>query len=83
LIRFTRALPTVLAGTPPRTALSGLFAAENSGSSISNSPQLDRFGGLPLSVGQQTGFFRVEKVADRWIIADPEGHAFWMLAVEA
>jgi len=82
LIRFTRALPTVLAGTPPRTALSGLFAAENSGSSISNSPQLDRFGGLPLSVGQQTGFFRVEKVADRWIIADPEGHAFWMLAVD-
>jgi hypothetical protein len=82
LLRFAGSLPVVLAG-PPRTVFSGLFPAGDSGSSISSRPDLNRFGGLPLSVGQPTGFFRVEKVANRWILVDPEGHPFWMLSVDA
>ena len=45
--------------------------------------RLDRYGGLadaPVS-GGATGFFRVAKVRDRWVLATPEGHAFYMMGV--
>lgn len=83
LLRFTRSLPAVLAGSLPRTAFSGPFTSGDSGSSISERLELSRFGGLPFSVGQPTGFFRLEKMADRWILVDPAGHPLWMLAVDA
>ena len=46
---------------------------------------LDAFGGLPGSrekLGlKQTGFFHVEKKDGRWILADPDGNAFFQLGV--
>jgi len=82
LLRFVRILPVIVAG-PPRTAFSGLLPAVDSGRPIPSGPDLGRFGGLSLSVGPPTGFFRVEKTGNRWILVDPEGHPFWMLSVDA
>jgi hypothetical protein len=44
---------------------------------------LDKYGGVrDIKVpGGATGYFRTAKVGNRWILATPEGHAFWMLAV--
>jgi len=49
----------------------------------SQDPALDQYGGyvdLPAP-GGSTGFFRVEKVGNRWIFVTPEGNAFWIRAV--
>ncbi|NBW96046.1 MAG: hypothetical protein EBR28_04790 [Planctomycetia bacterium] len=37
---------------------------------------LDRFGGLAPATEQATGFFRVEKIGDRWWLVDPDGGRF-------
>lgn len=48
-------------------------------------PTFDAYGGLPGSgekLGlQKTGFFHVEKKADRWHLVDPEGNLFHALGV--
>jgi hypothetical protein len=47
------------------------------------SPALDQYGGyrdLPVP-GGATGFFRTQKVGDRWLFVTPEGHALWLRAV--
>jgi hypothetical protein len=48
-------------------------------------PERDTFGGLPGSKAKfglkQTGFFHVEKAANRWLLVDPEGNAFFHLGV--
>lgn len=48
-------------------------------------PKLGTYGGLPGSkekLGlQATGFFHVEKKGERWILVDPEGHAFFHLGL--
>ena len=48
-------------------------------------PALDAFGGLPGSrekLGlQATGFFRVEKKEERWLLVDPAGNAFFHLGL--
>lgn len=44
---------------------------------------LDQYGGyvdLPAPDGA-TGFFRVERIGNRWLFVTPDGHAFWMRAV--
>ncbi len=44
---------------------------------------LDQYGGL-LSVTSPeggTGYFRVEKLGNRWVFITPEGHPMWMLGV--
>src|SRR6266545_3005475 len=44
---------------------------------------LDLYGGyteIPAP-GGATGFFRVEKVGNRWVLVTPKGNAFWMRAV--
>lgn len=51
--------------------------------SASGPVSLDEYGGVsgdPLP-GGATGFFRVVKVGDHWLFADPDGNAFWMLGV--
>ena len=48
-------------------------------------PKRDPYGGLPGSKAnyglQATGFFHVEKKAERWILVDPVGNAFFQLGV--
>lgn len=50
-----------------------------------NPPKLDTYGGLPGSgekLGlQKTGFFHVQKKGERWYLVDPEGNAFFHLAI--
>ena len=83
LARFARAVPAVLATSVEQAAFPLLFSAERISNQILNGPALSRFGGLPISAAQPTGFFRVEKLANRWVLVDPEGHPFWMLSVDA
>jgi hypothetical protein len=48
-------------------------------------PEFDRYGGLPASAEKlglaKTGFFHVEKKDRRWLLADPDGNAFFHLGV--
>lgn len=44
-------------------------------------PTLDRFGGMDIKVSDARGYFRVEKIGDRWVFVTPEGNAFCMLGV--
>jgi hypothetical protein len=39
-------------------------------------PALSRFGGWKVKQHQATGFFRTEKIAERWWIIDPEGYPY-------
>jgi len=47
--------------------------------------ELDSFGGLPGSGAKlglkATGFFHVEKSGSKWLLADPEGNAFFHLGI--
>ena len=46
--------------------------------------KLDRFGGVvSKSRRKGTGFFRVEKIGQRWWLIDPEGHRFLNVAVNS
>lgn len=48
------------------------------------SAALDAYGGLSdVTVAAGTGYFRVQKVGQRWVFVDPDGHPFWMLGVFA
>jgi hypothetical protein len=40
-----------------------------------------RYGGFKADKRRGTGFFRVEKVGDRWWLVDPEGCRFWSAGV--
>jgi hypothetical protein len=40
-----------------------------------------RYGGFAAGKRKATGFFRVEKIADRWWLIDPEGCRFWSAGV--
>lgn len=42
-------------------------------------PTTDRFGGTLAIKHEATGFFRVEKVNDRWMFITPEGHGYLAL----
>ncbi|MBN2713255.1 MAG: beta-galactosidase, partial [Planctomycetes bacterium] len=48
-------------------------------------PTLDKWGGLPNSAEKcglkKTGFFHVEKKGDKWLMADPDGNAFFHMGV--
>lgn len=45
---------------------------------------LSRWGGLASRrLGAGTGFFRVQRDADRWWLVDPDGHPFFHLAVNS
>ena len=79
LLRLARSLPAVLTRSSHRAAFSSLIP----GRLTTGLQDLGRFGSLPLSVAQATGFFRIEKVVNRWVLLDPEGHPFWMLSVDA
>lgn len=46
-------------------------------------PGLDKFGGMTGRHHKATGFFRVEKIADRWMLIDPDGNEFYDTAVAA
>ena len=42
---------------------------------------LTRFGGLAANPREATGFFRVEKIGDRWWMIDPQGGRFFFAGV--
>ena len=49
---------------------------------IKTDPTPSKFGGAPREKkASATGFFRVEKIADRWWLIDPEGHPYIHRAV--
>jgi hypothetical protein len=41
-----------------------------------------RYGGYLDSKARATGFFRVEKIADRWWFVDPDGHLFFSIGAD-
>src|SRR5207245_11450905 len=41
----------------------------------------ERYGGIPVRVGNPSGFFRTQKVGKRWVFVTSEGNAFWILGV--
>jgi len=43
----------------------------------------DKFGGITKRTHKATGFFRVEKIGERWMLIDPEGNEFYDTAVAA
>lgn len=48
-----------------------------------NTVQMDRFGGTLDRTETATGFFRTQKIGDRWWLITPEGHPFIHKAVVA
>lgn len=46
------------------------------GFKVKNEPDLNSFGSWKVNRGKATGFFRTQKVDDRWWIIDPEGYPF-------
>ena len=48
---------------------------------VPRSVQACRYGGFPDSKRKATGYFRVEKIDDRWWLVDPEGCRFWSAGV--
>jgi hypothetical protein len=40
------------------------------------------YGGFKGTEAKATGFFRVEKIAGKWWIIDPDGHYFWSAGVD-
>jgi hypothetical protein len=63
--------------SPPQTA-SATFTL-----SVDAEAETDQYGGLlsMTSPNGATGFFRVEKFGNRWMLVTPEGHGFWFLGV--
>jgi len=41
----------------------------------------DQYGGLRIAQFETTGFFRLENLGDRWFLVTPEGHPFYLLAL--
>lgn len=44
-------------------------------------PKRDRYGGVKQRVSEPSGYFRTQKVGNRWMLITPEGNAFWMAGV--
>jgi len=44
-------------------------------------PETGRYGGLASQTLEATGFFRTQKIGDRWWLVDPEGHPFLHVGV--
>jgi hypothetical protein len=51
-------------------------AEEKSLGSAANEFDFSKYGGFQNTQAKATGFFRVEKIDDRWWFVDPEGHLF-------
>jgi hypothetical protein len=48
---------------------------------LNNIPARDEFGGIKSKKMNASGFFRYEKVEDKWWLVTPGGHLFWSLGV--
>jgi hypothetical protein len=48
---------------------------------VAKAPPVCRYGGFGKDKRKATGFFRVEKLAERWWLIDPEGCRFWSAGV--
>ncbi|MGH9473563.1 MAG: hypothetical protein ACRD1M_12570, partial [Terriglobales bacterium] len=69
-------------GTPGSTPVDPATSAKPAPTGAA--PDLDAYGGLSaVTVAAGTGFFRVQKVGERWTFVDPLGHPYWMLGVFA
>ncbi|MCF6358282.1 MAG: agarase, partial [Draconibacterium sp.] len=50
---------------------------------LQNPLKLSKYGGLMEKKSEATGFFRVEKIDDRWWAIDPEGYYYFNVALNA
>jgi hypothetical protein len=50
---------------------------------VSKDPEVGRFGGMPIKVGEGSGFFRTQKIKGRWWLIDPEGCLYIHKAVNS
>ena len=48
---------------------------------VAKMPPACRYGGFAVDRRRATGFFRVEKLGERWWLIDPEGCCFWSAGV--
>lgn len=46
-----------------------------------DAPKRDRYGGVKERVMEAPGYFRTQKVGNRWMLVTPEGNPFWMAGV--
>jgi len=44
-------------------------------------PKRDRYGGVKERVSEPSGYFRTQKVGQRWMLVTPDGNPFWMAGV--
>ncbi len=49
---------------------------------VKNIP-VDGYGGFTAFKKNKTGYFRTEKINDRWWVIDPDGHPFYVMAVNS
>jgi len=61
--------------------LLALFALLAGSAAAANPPKRDRYGGVKQKVAQGSGYFRTQKVGQRWMLVTPEGNPFWMAGV--
>lgn len=52
------------------------------GGTGSSGIEKDEFGGLKISKFEATGFFRLEKLDGRWFLVTPQGHPFYIVAID-
>ena len=62
-------------------ALASSLALLAASAASANLPKLDRYGGVKQRVARPSGYFRLQKVGDRWMLVTPEGNPFWMAGV--
>ncbi len=43
--------------------------------------KFDKYGGLKAVKGKASGFFRIEKIGDRFLFVTPDGHGFWSMGI--
>ncbi|GAB5562895.1 MAG: hypothetical protein SynsKO_45420 [Synoicihabitans sp.] len=61
----------------PRLLLvSTLFGSFSLQADVVDLDAVDRFGGLKAIKADATGFFRTEKIGDRWMFITPDGHGY-------
>jgi hypothetical protein len=73
LLSLTLSFPAVVAKSSGKSA---------PGKSPQKTPLLDEYGGsTQLQCAKATGYFRLEKINNRWWFCTPTGNVFWMVGV--
>jgi hypothetical protein len=77
--KLARRLVPVLPVVPILAFLTAAWLG--AGAFAADLPKRDRFGGVKERVAEPSGYFRTQKVGDRWMLVTPEGNPFWMAGV--